>query len=280
MWETAIGRIKSVSNNPINGEISSWMANFFSQYAARNKSFIINELNYEIVRQKFFPKKVSRLRCIYCFQNRDDVYRSQKWGGVWDEDYITEVLIALYQGTQVTKVDSNWVHAYQDQESTPMSDWIYKYWSGEAYDGGTPLWEYLLCGSGCILNNKLQQMAYERTMEQFPYSTPLLYVAVAAFSMLNMDEFARVIPYLGVDPKNKFHGQLVYLLHVKEFLEKDPKLVEAVELFKNNNYTVPIKFPPNSDTFFQAPDWTQKTISLPLIDIERVLNIVNAATIL
>jgi hypothetical protein len=69
---------------------------------------IQRELSLEIQRATYYPKRVSRLKGMYCFTDLRSAERAMNWGGHFKPQYLAE--LSLAEARKVSgRLDSNWI---------------------------------------------------------------------------------------------------------------------------------------------------------------------------
>jgi hypothetical protein len=242
-WEVAIGRVKSSCDNFDGFGISQ--RQFYLLKGYKEKGFsnkIFNEFELELVRQKYFPNEVSRLKGVYFFETERDAKLAIGRMFRRNLDYLCAVNVSA---NQLTKVDSEWITANLASE-TKNHDWMKSYWRGETL-GEAPLSEILVSGIGVLQNMELRRKAYEKilTLDCFFNSTFFLSAACCAFKYKKMETVAQT--KAGVTIK----GDDLHFSHficMDDFNLREKTICEAVDEARKNNDTPLIELD-NSDKF-------------------------------
>lgn len=185
-WETYRGVLISpdcykIEDNPA---ISFWQLKFLKNIKATQS---INELKLEMIRQQFYPEKISRFRGFYYFENKETAIKA---ADLWGVKYMNPFCLAevgIDDKSLYSKMDSNWITYYLSKDSA-NDDWMHKYWQGEVcphFD--FPIWELLVVARGYILGTELRNRAYENIRNNNPTT------------ILPMLEQARIAAWLGSD---------------------------------------------------------------------------------
>lgn len=185
-WETYRGILISPDCYPIenNPAISFWQIKFLKNMQSIQS---INELKLEIIRQKFYPYKVSRFRGFYYFENQETAKLA---ADSWNIEHMNPFCLAevgIDPNSIYSKMDSNWITFYLSKENK-QDDWIHSYWKGEVCpEFDKPIWELLVVARGIIYGTELRECAYEHIRNNNPTTIlPLL-------------EHARLAAWLGSD---------------------------------------------------------------------------------
>lgn len=148
-----------------------------------NQARLWNELLIDTVRRLRHPHRVSRLSGMFCFLSLEDARRAgELWGLHFHLDNLVEV---GFEGvSKPERLDSNWItYAPRAPDGSLSRDrlaWIDRYWSGEAYPSGRPIWETLVEGRLVIFGTEVRQQAVEVIRKAFPESLGLMEIARAA----------------------------------------------------------------------------------------------------
>ncbi len=178
-WEAAIGRMRSACDrNDGNFNVSVWFYNRMQGFASRGLTNVfIDEMKLEAVRQKYYPRQVSRLRGNYLFETEEQLEAAlERWQINRDCLCVSPV---NYSATVVTRVDSEWItnclgNGHQDKA------WMHSYWQGKPYEN-QPLTEVLCSGIGVVVDRDLRAAAYSSICEESPLTSKILSMSAAAF---------------------------------------------------------------------------------------------------
>ncbi len=246
-WEVAIGRIRSACDNTKdNFGISLWSYGLLRSYAKEGEDIrFTNELRLEEVRQKQFPRMVSRLKGVYFFESLDDAFAAtERWGLKSKQKYITEV---YFSSNDITRVDSEWVTSYlRSQES----EWMSCYWRGDVL-GEKPLVEVLASGIGVVHDQAIKVKAYKKIMDIWPYSTVLLAASCVGFSWLGLETIGQMTPAL-VARDERIVGE--HYINVVELKKNEAEIVRLLDEAKKRCELPPIIRPPEQEAVFRVPD--------------------------
>jgi hypothetical protein len=239
-WATYRGVLVSVRPDP--GFISIWA---LSMIQSGDPNRVQREVTLEIHRAHFYPKKVSRLKGMYCFTDLKSAEAAINWGAHFKPEYLAE--LSLSESERVsTRLDSNWI-TFGLKESPFDAYALNAYWSGLPHPDHEPVWETLVEGRMIVLGTHLRERAYQLVHRYMPYSTALL-------------EASRVAAWAGSDLGNttgRIHedgDDLVfdYLMDMRDatdpdFLERlgrlraegHPMRQEAVQAFAEDRVRLP-----------------------------------------
>jgi hypothetical protein len=188
---------------PEAGFISLWLATHLKR---ENKPWLDVEAELEFQRLADFRHRVSRLRGLYVFGDRESAERALGWSG---RHFRTEYLAELYipHGLHPqTRLDANWI-TFALQGSHPH-DWKQRYWSGEAYPDGDPIWEYLVDQKAYILGTELRARAYDVIERNAPRSLFMLELGRLAAAVGS--DLGNVTCYLRTTPSDdQAYGEFV-----------------------------------------------------------------------
>jgi hypothetical protein len=248
-WEVAIGRMKSadICYNDKKFELSIWeydLIRNYTKYGANQK--FINELQLEYIRKTKYMNYVSRMKCLYFFETKNDaVFALDHWGIDINEEFISEVELKI---NKITKVDSEWITNFIDSDVN--NEWMDYYWQEYTYKN-KPLYELLVDGFGIIKNERLCRLAHKKIYETWPYSTRLLAIAMCGFQIKNIDNIAKVIP--GIYTSNgKIKGS--YFIDISDLDKYKKELIEAMKYAQSINDFPPVVLPPDKNVAFILPD--------------------------
>ena len=246
-WEVAIGRIKSICfNNEKEFGVSLWFYGLMEKYIRDESSKrVINEFKLELVRQKNFADKVSRLNGVYFFNS---LYHAEaaldRWGLSHRKQYLSEV---CFEGSSFTELDSEWITAYLNSDDT---DWMPKYWSGETL-GVNPLTEVIASGIGVIQNEELRERACKLISEKWPDSTVLLMACAAAFHESKIYDIGLTHPGL-VCKNNDVEGS--YFISMDSFNKNEIVIADSIRKAESNGQNLPYTRPKDPSVIFALPD--------------------------
>lgn len=130
------------------------------------------EARLELVRQIAFSDRVSRLRGMYVFPDALSADRASSWSGdTFQSKYLAELhVVGGLTGTAA--MDANWItHALSDELP---DDWLFSYWSGQAFPGAQPIWEVLVSNRAYVLGTDLRERAYQVIKRYLPDTLSIL----------------------------------------------------------------------------------------------------------
>lgn len=248
-WEVAIGRIKSICDRNIEKfGISLWQYSLFKKYIQNGEhTKLRNELRLERVRQKLFGHEVSRLMGLYFFENEEMAHIAlDRWKIPNQNQYISEI---NFSANAITRVDSEWITSYLLSDADDEK-WMENYWAGKTL-GEKPLTEVLASGIGTIQNIELRKQAYQKILEIWPDSSPLLAAACCAYAKQKMENVAIIKPAF-IRDNDKLVGR--YYINMDDLNKNETLVANTVQLCKENNELPPIVMPSNLDTIFKIPN--------------------------
>lgn len=218
-WECYRGALISPYMKPLNNVYGTSMliANIIN---SGNNINLANEFLFEHVRAKDFPTAVSRLACIYAFEDKTLAHAAENWGSHFKyKDGLIEVGIGA---NHLTRVDANWItQAERDEKGLITKEYvpsIRKYWSGEPYNS-KPHWELLIDGHAVVWGTTQRTKAYDLIKEQMPKTLGLLELSRIAESMgFNLGHIHPAIYKI-----NQQDYKLVYLGDMND-LNKNPEI--------------------------------------------------------
>lgn len=165
--------------------------NVAKMFMERNWSRLDFEYELELTRARDFPLKVSRLCCLFVFDEPESALAAatdESWGGHINENYLTDVAASSLLNS--TRVDANWISWMLKVRQSDEFDWrngIRPYWDGQVCPNySNPIWEVLLNGAVTIWGVAIRQQAYEITKQR----------STSALSLL---EQSRLAAHLGSD---------------------------------------------------------------------------------
>jgi hypothetical protein len=194
-----------------------------------NNINLANELLFENIRENYFPSTVSRMQCIYAFENKTTAENAcNSWGGHFHVDNLVDVGIGA---NNITKVDANWI-TYADREKNNLIKQnyipcIHDYWRGAPYPNKQPQWELLVDGYAIIWGTEHRNRAYQIIKEQMPDS----------LGLLEISRIAETIGfYLGhIRPKifriSQSSFKLAYIIDVHDLNDNYGKFIERFEKY-------------------------------------------------
>lgn len=104
---------------------------------------LANELLFEHVRKNYFQAAVSRMSCLYAFENKisaKSICESESWGG--GHFHINNLVDVGIGANNITKVDANWITCADREKNGLIKQsyipCIHNYWSGIVYPNKTP----------------------------------------------------------------------------------------------------------------------------------------------
>jgi hypothetical protein len=238
-WATYRGVLVSIPSDP--GVISVWSASMLKN--AENSTRIKRELALERCRSAFYPKRVSRLKGMYCFMDLQSAERALEWGGHFKPQNLAELSFEEVQ--RGDRLDANWI-TYGDFDE-PQNAASFGYWSGRSYPCREPVWEVIVEGRLTVLGTDLRERAYALIERKMPYSTAILELArVAAWVGSNLGSSHAFL----LDDGD--YVALKYVMDVKEandaaFINRigelgksgHPMRPEAVAAFNNDTVRLP-----------------------------------------
>lgn len=184
-WATYRGVLVSVAPSGIEsdlvGSISMMSASMLQSGSAARLN---NELAIESIRKSRHPGRVSRLRGMYCFLDRESAeHAAALWVQGARNHFKKESLVELHLevASRKDRVDSNWItYAKCDKNGFLLASELGQfdqYWEGRPYPGKSPIWETIIEGRMTILGTDLRNRAYEVIKREHPRSLALLEIA-------------------------------------------------------------------------------------------------------
>lgn len=249
-WEVAIGRLQSVGGYNQFG-VSLWFYNLMNRFISSNDAQkAIYELKLELIRQHYYPEKVSRLKGVYFFETKEMAEMAlQRWGMQRHNKFITEV---EFFGDNFTSVDSEWITSCLGNSESVQDDWMHKYWSGDTM-WSNPLTEVLASGFGLVHDKQLRSLAIEQVYNSWPTSSILLNASIAGFALRNFREICRIKPAITMDD-GIVEGK--YYIDMNEFNNNQPQIIEAMkEMFADGCNLINII--PDHGKGFTVPNLSQ-----------------------
>jgi hypothetical protein len=184
-----------------------------------------NETIIEYVRERDFPKRISRLRGIYFFENKYLAQRpiDEEWGGHFKPENLVE--LELYPNEPITRVDANWItyapRLSNDRLDTSDLSWIARYWDGQSYSD-KPTWELITSGEATVLTTSARAKAYEVVKLAFPESWEFIEMSRLAGEAGSYGGL--VTPFIRRLPSDSFSLDYAFL----ESPFRDASLVEKI----------------------------------------------------
>lgn len=204
LWEGAIGRIMSNPLSPHNNlPISFFIYNIFKNLEwdileekdyKNSESFkkICAEAEFELIRQREFPKINSRFSSFYLFNDQRSVNRAiRQWHHKKDHDSLKESTVECKPifGEYSYPLDSDFIHFYLIEFKNSLSftfserklNWIRNYWSGKRLRGKKAILEVLATGCFKIISDPVKENFRSWLLSENPNSEPLLKNAILLF---------------------------------------------------------------------------------------------------
>jgi hypothetical protein len=247
----------------------------------RNRDVIAleKELMIEQIRRSNFRNSISRLSCIYCWQDEATARLAPRYwsnqGKHFDERYLVEIGVSASKSPTI--VDTRWIDKYLNNSMQPLKDlgieWIKEYWRGARYpwNGETdlpeqPLMECLVDGTAAIYGTALRMEAYSLVERLAPDSIGILEKGrlgvdlCARFNCIDEWRLGQLVPVLLAD-KKKAALRVSHLILADEvfsasinekinsgFFKSDEVNFKALEVFKKDTLTLPDLEHINADT--------------------------------
>lgn len=237
-WATYRGILVSASpdggRDDLVGGISVMSASLLESGAGARLN---NELAIESIRRQRHPGRVSRLRGMYCFLDRESAERAGAAWGDCQNHFRPEFLAEFHLETTSRKdrLDSNWItYAERDENGFLIAGQLGQfdeYWAGRAYPGKEPIWETILEGRMVVLGTDLRERAYDVIRRTHPRSVALL-------------EIARLAACVGSDLGNlrawlRDDGDQVSLHYLQDMRESnDPDFLRKLEQLKMEGHPI------------------------------------------
>ena len=176
-WNVARGIIDSPYN--VQRYFDNTIISFFlfSRYFNNKKEMFDLEMKMEEIRLLRYPNKISRLRGLFFFDNREDMETAYLKLDSFRVSTPTEVIVP--SDIHYDRYDMNWITYYD--KSFP-DDWIDKYWQGQICpfcpDDSGPNWECLTYESLVIPDTNLRKEAMDSFSKEDDETTLLLQLAI------------------------------------------------------------------------------------------------------
>lgn len=265
-WEVAIGRLCS----PLQAEdgwprISLWAMNHLRDVQGPSEVQIANEFRMEKMRREKYGHCVSRLDCLYFFEDIDTARSALKrWGGHRNPAYLSEV---SFCASNKFAADSEWISA---NIGHPSSDdaWMESYWKGDCA-GVQPLSEVLAQGFGTVRNIELRNLAAQKIHSLWPTSTLLLWLSACAFQAAYLDGIGQIQPVLA-----EIDGAMwvTFVVDDRPLKHSASAIADAIKRCEELGYEMPIVKHQNPEVFFTAPDLRE--YSFKLSDTAKALELI------
>ena len=169
-WATYRGVL--VSPPSISGFVSFWYASMLQNV---DPQISRREMKLENVRRQRFTNRISRLKGLYCFLDKEDAKRTSC---LWDGEHFTLdnlAEISLTEARSQDRLDSNWITFAPG--FFPSAEWMPRYWNGEPFPNKEPIWETLAEGKAIVPGTELRKRAYDVVKSYWPDSLALLEIA-------------------------------------------------------------------------------------------------------
>ena len=228
-WATYRGVL--VPSPDVNGFVSVWLAGLLK---SQNQNRLSVENKLESVRNQNYTSCVSRLQGMFCFMDKESAKQAAHSWGANDSNHFSASNLAELGISNTTdrleQFDANWITWAHSNPNQSLKDdsWINKYWSGQPYPEGEPIWETLYLGRLNVLGTELREKAYERIKIEFPKSLAFLEVSrISAFLGSNLGSISRFISNAPDEPRLIYHMDMqdaenpIYLQKVEEFMESE-----------------------------------------------------------
>lgn len=173
-WAVYRGVLITTQQSPTErGRFVSW---WFTDLM-RKPTHLDRELTLENIRRHQFPQNVSRMTGMFCFPRRDlaDQAIRERWGSHYRLDNLAELSLIEAQGYSQW-LDANWI-THCGVPGNRETDWMKRYWNGEAYPDDRPVWETLVEGSVTVLGTALRERAYKIVKTCWPDSLMFLEIS-------------------------------------------------------------------------------------------------------
>jgi hypothetical protein len=260
-WEVYRGILISNDSNKTDFKVPSlWGIKNFIRFET-SPLCLRDELMLEKIRRESFPEMVSRLKCLYLFEDEKSAKESESWGSGFNNDYLTEV--EIIESNLISKVDPRWITFNLGMEN--VGDyWMTQYWNGVPYNENNPVWEILFSGRVRVLNDNLRERSFQKMKESDPDSITMLQLARCA-AEVNSD-MGQCLPYMSYIEPN--------ILHIN-YIMRD--FSNQIEVEKLKRYPDQNKLRSIGRDFFneskpqRTPDLNRFFISIPMDNEEKIL---------
>lgn len=237
-WATYRGVLVSVSPHGHEEDLIGGISVMFaSMLRSGSRARLNNELALESIRRLRHPGRVSRLRGMYCFLDRESAECAAALWGSFRNHFRPEFLAELHleATSRKDRLDSNWItYAKRDENGfliTSELSQFDQYWEGREYPGKVPLWETIIEGRMIVLGTDLRNRAYEVIRREYPRSVALLEIARLA-AWVGSD-LGNVRAWLQDDGDNV---SLHYLLDMRD--ANDTKFLSELEQLKLEGHPI------------------------------------------
>ncbi|MBY0545208.1 MAG: DUF2441 domain-containing protein [Gammaproteobacteria bacterium] len=221
-----------------------------------------NELLFDHIRSQYFPSAVSRLRCLYAFDNRKCAESVTSWGGHFTIENLVDVGVSA---NNLTRADANWI-TYAKRENGLIKEsyipHIHDYWRGIPYPNEQPQWECLIDGYAIVWGTEHKNKAYQIIREQMPDVLGLLEISRIAETM----GFYLGHIYPRIFRINHSDFKLAYLIDMHDLKDNYGNFIEQFEKYQGpvNQQDFKQLFNENDVLKYTVPDLREyeKTFSL------------------
>jgi hypothetical protein len=239
-WATYRSVLVSVAPNGADDLIGGISVMSASMLRSGSRARLNNELAIESIRRLRHPGRVSRLRGMYCFLDKESAERAAVLWGSYRNHFRLEFLAELHleAKSRIDRFDSNWItYAKRDGNGFLLASELGQfdqYWEGREYPGKVPIWETIIEGRMIVLGTDLRDRAYKVIREKYPRSVTLL-------------EIARLAAWVDSDLGNirawlQDHGDNVSLHYLQDMREaNDKEFLRKIEQLKLEGH--PINWP-------------------------------------
>lgn len=281
-WEVYRGVIIAPGCYSINGfpAVSSWQLKWL-KHMDRIES--INEIKLECIRQKFYPKAISRLSGFFCFESESIAKETAKfWGNMSHFTPFCLSELSISNRVEFSKHDSNWITEYIDKSNT-SDEWMHLYWQGKICPlEKSPRWELLVVARASVLNNELRNQAYEN-LKQKSKITVLPFLELSRLSAYIGFDLGHITPYIQHVSTNRFKvvdcvdmrdaNNPVFLDELGKYIN-DPLNKQSIneEDLKKLNYLEVMTVPDTTERNFEF-EISTNCIKDQFIDIPKILHI-------
>jgi hypothetical protein len=244
-WNTY--RAVLVSQKLVQQSMGSAFMPAFSMTAAkmfmdRDWSRLRFEYELEKVRTREFPTSVSRLHCLFVFDEPESALAAasdESWGGHISDENLTDVGVSAAPNS--TRVDANWISWMLQFHQHGDVHWragIRPYWMGHVCPHfSRPIWEVLLDGTITVWGTALRQRAYEVTKQRSPSTVSLLEQSRLAASLgSDLGHVSALVttekekPLLSFFMDMRDAGNSAYTDRLADYIVANPNLVNFTDL--------------------------------------------------